>query len=236
MKELLGLCLDAGGTSDGEAALTLAECQPARKAQQSWQLTSAKSGSLVHIKNPKSGKCVNLNSYGQIDLYACQRRDAGDIRKEGTQSWSVVKGAAPDSVVLHPGTITASCLAACGSSGPAPQPTPTPPSPAPNALVTLTDKYSPFIYQGVWAMSANGAARLLFEYPEPTRSEILDMLFLPSMGIRWQGLKVEIGGDVESSYGSMSSYAHTKDSGSWSWERGVQCVAPSLPLPVAARA
>ena len=25
------------------------------------------------------------------------------------------------------------------------------------------------------------------------------------MGTRWQGLKVEIGGDVESSYGSMSS-------------------------------
>ena len=54
-------------------------------------------------------------------------------------------------------------------------------------------------------MSANGAARLLLEYPEPTRSQILDVLFSPSMGTRWQGLKVEIGGDVESSYGSMSS-------------------------------
>jgi hypothetical protein len=200
-----GLCLDAGGSAtddDGYAALTLAQCQPARKAEQSWQLTRAKTGALVHIKNPKSGNCVNLNSRGQIDLFTCDRGSDGDgggddddvdLRKEGTQTWSVAAGADPGSVVLHPGTHSTSCLAACGSSGPTPPPTP--PSPAPNALVTLADKYSPFVYQGVWAMSANGAARLLFEYPEPTRSEIMDLLFLPSMGTRWQGLKVEIGAE-----------------------------------------
>lgn len=54
-----------------------------------------------------------------------------------------------------------------------------------------------------WTLSqANGAARLLFEYPEPVRSEILDLFFLPGAGTQWQGLKVEIGGDVESSYGA----------------------------------
>jgi hypothetical protein len=34
----------------------------------------------------------------------------------------------------------------------------------------------------MWAMSANGAARLLFEYPEPTRSQVLDLLFKPGTG------------------------------------------------------
>ena len=199
-----GLCLDGGDATKNEAPLVLAQCQPSRKAQQSWELTSAKSGALVHIRNAKSGKCVNMNSHGAIDLYDCERAEA-ELRKQGSQKWTVAKGAAPGSVVLHPAGRATSCLAACGSSGPTPPAPPSPPSPAPNALVTLTDKLSPFTYQGVWAMSANGAARLLLEYPEPTRSQILDVLFSPSMGTRWQGLKVEIGGDVESSYGSMSS-------------------------------
>lgn len=99
------------------------------------------------------------------------------------------------------------CLDACGAGsappkpGPPPPPSP-PPGPAPlptDTVVTLTDRYSPFTYEGVWAMSANGAARLLFEYPEPTRGQILDTLFAAGKGTRWQGLKIEIGGDVESS-------------------------------------
>jgi hypothetical protein len=217
-----GLCLDGGNGSQAEAPVTLADCQPARRAHQTWELTSSKSGSLVRIKNTNSGKCINLNSHGKVDQYECEQEDGkvDQSGKAGTQTWVVAKGVAPGSVVFHPGTRSSTCLAACGSSGPAP-PTP-PPSPAPDALVTLSNKYSPFVYQGVWAMSANGAARLLFEYPEPTRSQILDMLFLPSMGTRWQGLKVEIGGDVESSYGSMSSYAHVADNSTWSWNRGVQ--------------
>ena len=31
-------------------------------------------------------------------------------------------------------------------------------------------------------MSANGAGRLMYEYDEVTRSQILDMLFTPRMG------------------------------------------------------
>lgn len=217
-----GLCLDGGDASHWGAPVSLADCQPARHAQQSWELTtSGASGSLVRIKNSKSGQCLNLNSHGEVDQYDCEREgDAPRAGKNGTQTWAVAAGEAPGSVVFHPGTRTNLCLAACAKPGPAPPPSP--PSPAPNALVRLSDKYSAFVYEGVWAMSANGAARLLFEYPEPTRSQILDMLFLPATGTRWQGLKVEIGGDVESSYGSMSSYAHVADNSSWSWNRGVQ--------------
>ena len=88
-------------------------------------------------------------------------------------------------------------------------------------------------------MSVNGAARLLYEYPEPTRSELLDMFFTPrGVGTAWQALKVEIGGDVESSYGSMSSYMHVPEPANASFARGVQfwLIAearkrnPSIPL------
>ena len=71
-------------------------------------------------------------------------------------------------------------------------------------------------------MSANGAAQQLFEYPEPTRSQLLDLFFSAGMGTRWQALKVEIGGDVESSYGSMSSFMHVPDPAQASFERSTQ--------------
>ena len=61
-----------------------------------------------------------------------------------------------------------------------------------------------------------------YEYPEPTRSELMDLFFSQGMGTRWQGLKVEIGGDVESSYGSMSSYMHVPDPAKASFNRGVE--------------
>jgi len=52
---------------------------------------------------------------------------------------------------------------------------------------------------GVGGLSANAAARLFLEYPPAIRDQLLDLMFLPSGGAAWQLLKVEIGGDVESS-------------------------------------
>ena len=39
-----------------------------------------------------------------------------------------------------------------------------------------------------------GTYRLLHDYPEPQRSELLDYLFLPNFGAAVQVLKLEIGG------------------------------------------
>jgi hypothetical protein len=234
-----GLCMDAGQGAP-QSNVGVMACDPARKDAQSFTVAAAGAGAVgaVHLLHSKSGLCVNFRgpkdhpskSRGMVDLYNCSG-GAGQSRANGDDRWKVVKGQggqAGDHLVPH--TQAKECLGACGGPppappGPHPQPPPSPPGPSPlpaDSIVTLRDRYSPFVYQGVWAMSANGAARLLFEYPEPTRSQILDMLFAAGQGTRWQGLKVEIGGDVESSYGSMSSYAHVANKSTWSFERGVQ--------------
>uniref|UniRef100_A0A8C8VMM6 Glycosyl hydrolase family 59 catalytic domain-containing protein n=1 Tax=Pelusios castaneus TaxID=367368 RepID=A0A8C8VMM6_9SAUR len=54
-------------------------------------------------------------------------------------------------------------------------------------------------FDGIGALSGGGAtSRLLVNYPEPYRSQILDYLFLPNFGASLHILKVEIGGDGQS--------------------------------------
>lgn len=62
------------------------------------------------------------------------------------------------------------------------------------------------IYEGLGAVSAGASSRLLIDYPEPYRSQILDYLFKPGYGAALQHLKVEIGADVNSTDGSEPSH------------------------------
>jgi hypothetical protein len=55
-----------------------------------------------------------------------------------------------------------------------------------------------------------GNSALLMDYPEPQRSDILDFLFKPGYGANVQLLKVEIGGDADSTCGAEASHEHTK--------------------------
>ena len=58
---------------------------------------------------------------------------------------------------------------------------------------------APFhVFDGVGGLSAGASSRLLRDYPEPQRSQILDFLFLPSFGAALQVNKIEIGGDTQS--------------------------------------
>ncbi len=66
-------------------------------------------------------------------------------------------------------------------------------------------------FQGVGAVSAGASTRLLFDYAEPYRSDVLDFLFKPSFGAGFQHLKVEIGGGENSTCGSEPSHAVTRD-------------------------
>jgi hypothetical protein len=53
------------------------------------------------------------------------------------------------------------------------------------------------VFDGVGAISGGGGnSRLLVDYPEPQRSQILDYLFKPDYGAAVQILKLEIGGDA----------------------------------------
>lgn len=66
------------------------------------------------------------------------------------------------------------------------------------------------IFDGVGAISGGGGnSRLLIDYPEPYRSQILDYLFKPGYGANIQILKVEIGADMDSTDGAESSHMHT---------------------------
>jgi O-glycosyl hydrolase len=66
-------------------------------------------------------------------------------------------------------------------------------------------------FDGVGAISAGASSRLLYDYPEPERSQILDYLFKPHYGASLQILKVEIGGDMNSTDGSEASHRRTPD-------------------------
>jgi O-glycosyl hydrolase len=63
---------------------------------------------------------------------------------------------------------------------------------------------------GIGAISGGGGnSRLLVDYPEPERGQILDYLFRPGYGAAMQVLKVEIGGDTNSTSGAEPSHKHT---------------------------
>lgn len=55
-----------------------------------------------------------------------------------------------------------------------------------------------------------GNTKLLIDYPEPYRSDILDYLFKPNFGASFQELKIEIGGDINSTSGTEPSHARTR--------------------------
>ncbi|XP_028011640.2 galactocerebrosidase isoform X1 [Eptesicus fuscus] len=64
-------------------------------------------------------------------------------------------------------------------------------------------------FDGIGAISGGGAtSRLLINYPEPYRSQILDYLFKPNFGASLHILKVEIGGDGQTTDGTEPSHMH----------------------------
>lgn len=85
-------------------------------------------------------------------------------------------------------------------------------------------------HDGVGAISGGGAtSRLLRDYPPDRLSDILDYLFLPSFGASLTILKIEIGGEVESTNGAEAS--HRRNASDLGTSRGYE-----WELMVAARA
>lgn len=77
-------------------------------------------------------------------------------------------------------------------------------------VIKISDNQTGRLFEGIGALSAGASSRLLIDYPENIRSQILDYLFKPKFGASLQQLKVEIGGDVNSTDGSEPSHAHTR--------------------------
>ncbi|MFI9272827.1 RICIN domain-containing protein [Kitasatospora sp. NPDC052896] len=105
------------------------------------------------------------------------------------------------------------CLALLTARAPAPAAASTPavPRTAPTTAITVDGSSPGRTFDGVGAISGGGGnSRLLLDYPEPQRSQILDYLFRPGYGAALQILKVEVGGDTNSTDGSESSIEHTR--------------------------
>eukprot|EP00927_Polykrikos_kofoidii_P020275 TRINITY_DN19577_c0_g1_i1.p1 TRINITY_DN19577_c0_g1~~TRINITY_DN19577_c0_g1_i1.p1 ORF type:complete len:817 (+),score=109.67 TRINITY_DN19577_c0_g1_i1:87-2453(+) len=66
-------------------------------------------------------------------------------------------------------------------------------------------------YDGHGALSAGASSRLLYDYEEPLRAQILDYLYKPKFGASLHQVKVEIGGDSQSTDGTEASHQHSRD-------------------------
>jgi hypothetical protein len=77
-------------------------------------------------------------------------------------------------------------------------------------IVVGTASLSEDVFDGIGGASGGGGGtRLLVDYPEPQRSDILDMLFRPLHGASLQHLKVEVGCDGDTTQGSEPTHARS---------------------------
>ena len=80
---------------------------------------------------------------------------------------------------------------------------------AATTTVTVSGTGTGRTFDGIGAISGGGGnTRLLTDYPAAQQQQILDYLFKPGYGADLQILKVEIGGDTNSTDGSESSIEH----------------------------
>ena len=88
-----------------------------------------------------------------------------------------------------------------------------------SSIVLNTSRVGLPVY-GIGGLAAIGGARLIYEYVEPQRTQILDLLFNATGGTAFQILKTEIEGDMDSSYGSGPSFRHSRGEAP-SFKRGI---------------
>ena len=80
-----------------------------------------------------------------------------------------------------------------------------------DAVATTTNS-SAVTFHGIGGISGGGAtSALLRPYPAEQRGQILDLLFNTSFAASLPILKVEIGGDAQTTDGTEASHRHTKD-------------------------
>ena len=92
--------------------------------------------------------------------------------------------------------------------------------PAADTSLTIDFDQKGPTFDGIGALSGGGGtSRLLYDYPEPQRAEILDTLF-DTDGGALQIFKVEIGGDAQSTEATEASHMHTRDDENY--ERGYE--------------
>ncbi|MEO5589952.1 MAG: galactosylceramidase, partial [Gemmatimonadaceae bacterium] len=97
-------------------------------------------------------------------------------------------------------------LGACTATAPQAGPPPAIVT-ATHAAVVVDGSTRGRTFDGIGGVSSGGSSRLLFDYPEPARSDILDYMFKPGYGASLQLLKVEIGGEMNGTVGAEASHS-----------------------------
>ena len=177
-----GECIDAGNN------ITLQEISPSRQGEQNFRVKIVQDKlTLVHIA---SGLCIGRGSHRKLPLKLTACDDAAGSIPRSMHTSTLPRSLDPESPspYFHRGHTfwklgqrgqilsyanLEQCISACKTS-PSPRPSP-PPDPSTNGTVIINGSNPDLRYDGIWAMSANGAARQLYEYPEPVLSEILNL-------------------------------------------------------------
>lgn len=100
------------------------------------------------------------------------------------------------SLLRHPlfsGALFTSCFLTAISTAPA------------ATTVNLNGNGTGRTFDGIGTVLAGGTQKLLMDYPAAQQAEILDFLFKPNFGASLQFVKMEIGGDINSSTGTEPS-------------------------------
>jgi galactosylceramidase len=85
------------------------------------------------------------------------------------------------------------------------------PALADDQAITLDGRAPGTRFDGIGVVDGGGATSVLLkDYPEPQRSQILDLMYKPKFGASISALIVEIPGDGNSTQGSMPSHRHTR--------------------------
>lgn len=79
-------------------------------------------------------------------------------------------------------------------------------------MILLTADGPGKLFEGMGVVNGGGATSVLLkDYPEPQRSQILDLVYKPRFGASVSALMAEIPGDGNSTQGSMPSHMRTRD-------------------------
>lgn len=176
-----GLCLSAGNHPKPTTLLGLQKCD-ALSPGQKWTLETSETR---HLQNPPSQLCATVSSShgGSIDVWGCEAKANEQFRLDTSTGDLIAPGVAPNL-----------CVKPCGVVPPPP------PSPSPlSGPIPVTLRAPGRRWDGLGGLSAGASSRLLLDYREPQRSQILDLLFKKKTGGTWQILKTEIGGEVSCS-------------------------------------
>ena len=146
--------------------------------------------------------CQSLRAGAAIVMAVCRENDG---RGDRQQSW--------DFAWTNQSNTGASMLSITGINGEKLCIDANAPALPPFSAIDVGDVSIPsFPWAGYGAISGGGGdSRFLAEYPDPQRSDILDLLFKPNygMGLRW--LKIEIGGDTQSTMGTEPSHMRSRN-------------------------